>query len=651
MSQEGGGSAVTWRVILAIIYGALVFEPAAIWLNLVAGLNPFQIINSAEYTTLLLFTTIAVIMGTRLTRQEAFIMFSNVGTTISESLFGINLILAWYIATSEYAKSFGLAGRIPFWYAPSQPELPRTLFQAVFVAPLIVALTSALLTKGMDLSLAYVLYRIYAVEEKLPFPGARVWAESSIVLAEKHIWRDKARLMVTIAIFSLLYSFLLYGSWFIFGTPLLPVPWADLTPAMTDMGLEGASLGFSLDLLLISIGMIMPWKVNLSIFIGGIATYIIGGHLAYKNGWFTLWRPNLALGDVFQYALLQLWVGPLIGLSFAAGLAPMIMNWRSVARVLKPPKLKGKPGEKEVPPEPRIMGMPLTRFALTTYFAFAIVLSFFVYLLIWLVEPEWATPQFLLLFLGLIVGFSTLFQLANTRAIGEAATGISLPYIKEGALLASGYRGVAAWFTPIYVYGGASGWTAVYVACDWTGTKISDYLKVYFIAFPLTYLMGFIYADLFWRIAPLPSAAYPATSVFWPVAALWALLWPAWSAQTIRPEENMIASALLEHFNQWHIRILLPFLLGFGVVGLVKLFSLPFELIGFTIGMGQPIAFTITMFVGGIIARILERRKGPEWFREYIAVISAGLGLGEGLMISIAVAIALIQKSLWLLPY
>ncbi len=648
MAGEGEyRSGFTWRVLLAILYGVLVFEPAAIWLNLVAGLNPWQIINSAEYTTLLLFTTIAVIMGAKLTRQEAFILFSNVGTTISESLFGINLILAWYIATSELARSFGLFGEIPFWYAPSTPELPRTLFQAVFIPPLLVAIASALLTKGMDLSLAYVLYRIYAVEEKLPFPGARVWAESSIVLAEKHVWKDKARLMVSVAIFSFLYTFLLYGIWFITGVQLLPVPWADATPPLEAMGLYGASLGFSLDLLLISVGMIMPWRVNVSIFIGGVFAYLFLAPYAVSNGWFTLWRPGMNLGDIFQYSLIQLFVGPLIGLSFAAGLAPMIINWRSVARVFKPPKIR-RGGEVE---EPRVLGMSLTRFSLTIYLISAVGLSFFVYYLIFLTEPQYATPQFLLLFMALIVGFSALFQIANTRAIGEAAVGINLPYVKEGALLASGYRGVAAWFTPIYVYGGASGWTAVYVACDWTNTRKSDYLKAYFIAFPLTYLMGLIYADIFWRIAPIPSSTYPAAAVFWRIAALWALLWPAWTSGKLVAGGNELAQALLEHFKNWPTRIGIPLAIGAVIVAIVKVLNIPFELIGFTIGLSQPIAYTTTMFIGGILARIIERRKGPEWFREYIAVISAGLGLGEGLMISVAVAISLITKSMWLYIY
>lgn len=640
-------SGFTWRVVLAIVYGVLVFEPTAIWLNLVAGLNPWQIINSAEYTTLLLFTTIAVIMGAKLTRQEAFILFSNVGTTIAESLFGINLVLAWYIATSELARSFGLYGLIPFWYAPTAPDIPRTLFQVVFLPPLLVAIVSAVLTKGMDLSLAYVLYRIYAVEEKLPFPGARVWAESSIVLAEKHIWRDKARILVSVAVFSFIYAFLLYGIWFITGVQLLPVPWADATSFLEALGIYGASLGFSLDLLLISIGMIMPWKVNISIFIGGVFAFLFLTPYAVSQGWFSLWRPGMGLGDIFQYSLIQLFVGPLIGLSFAAGLAPMIINWRSVVRVFKPPKIKGKTSVKE----PRVLGIPLTRFALTIYLVSAVSLSFFVYYLVYITEPEFATLQFLLLFIALIVGFSALFQIANTRAIGEAAVGISLPYVKEGALLASGYRGVAAWFTPIYVYGGASGWTAVYVACDWTNTRKSDYLKAYFIAFPLTYLLGFIYADIFWRIAPIPSSTYPASAVFWPIAAIWTLLWPAWTSGKLVAGGNELAQALLNHFKNWQTYILIPLLIGVIVVGGVRVLNIPFELIGFTIGMSQPIAYTTTMFIGGIIARLIERKKGIEWFKEYVAVISAGLGLGEGLMISMSVAYSLIVKSLWLYIY
>ncbi|GEM_PF-1916168 len=640
-------SGFTWRVVLAIVYGVLVFEPAAIWLNLVAGLNPWQIINSAEYTTLLLFTTIAVIMGAKLTRQEAFILFSNVGTTISESLFGVNLILAWYIATSELARSFGLYGLIPSWYAPTAPDIPRTLFQAVFIPPLIVAIVSALLTKGMDLSLAYVLYRIYAVEEKLPFPGARVWAESSIVLAEKHIWKDKARVLVSVAVFSFIYAFLLYGIWFITGVQLLPVPWADVTPFLESAGLYGASLGFSLDLLLISVGMIMPWRVNMSIFIGGVFAYLFLAPYAVSQGWFTLWRPGMNLGDIFQYSLIQLFVGPLIGLSFAAGLAPMIINWRSVVRVFKPPKIRREGGVEE----PRVFGMPLTRFALMIYLISATGLSFFVYYLIYITEPQFATPHFLLLFIVLIVGFSALFQIANTRAIGEAAVGINLPYVKEGALLASGYRGIAAWFTPIYVYGGASGWTAVYVACDWTNTRKSDYLKAYFIAFPLTYLMGFIYADLFWRIAPIPSSTYPATAIFWPITAMWTLLWPAWSSGRLGAGGNELALALLNHFKNWQTHIIVPMVIGAVVVAGVKALNIPFELVGFTIGLSQPIAYTTTMFIGGLIARLIERKKGVEWFREYVAVISAGLGLGEGLMISMAVSCSLIIKSLWLYVY
>jgi len=647
MSRENA-SGFTWRVVLAIVYGVLVFEPAAIWLNLVAGLSPWTIVNAAEYTTLLLFTTIAVIMGAKLTRQEAFILFSNVGTTVSESLFGINFILAWYIATSELARSFGLHGLIPEWYAPSTPDIPRTLFQAVFVPPLMVAIASALLTKGMDLSLAYVLYRLYYVEEKLPFPGARVWAESSIVLAEKSVWRDKARLMTVVAVFSALYSILLYGIWFTTGVQLLPVPWADATRSLEAMGLRGASLGFSLDLLLIATGLIIPWKVNLSMLVGGILAFLVIAPIAVEQKWFTLWRPGMNLGEVFQYSLVQLFVGPLIGLSLAAGLVPIIINWKSVVRVFKPPRVHT--GEQSYS-EPRVLGVPLTRFSILVYVASAIGLSVLAYTLIYMIEPAYATPQLLLILIALNLGFSTLFQIANTRAIGEAAVGINIPYVREGAFLASGYRGVAAWFAPIYVYGGASGWTAVYVACDWTNARKSDYLKAYFVAFPLTFLLGYVYADIFWRIAPIPSSTYPATAVFWPISALWALIWPAWSSGKLGGGGSELTQALLKQFENWPTTILLPLVLGSGVAAATRVLNAPFELIGFTIGVSQPIAYTTSIFIGGLAARILEKKKGREWFNEYIAVIAAGLGLGEGLIISISVAISLIMKSLWLYIY
>lgn len=646
LNVSSESSALTWRVVLAIIYGILVFQPAAIWLNLVTGLSPWMIINAAEYTTLLFFVTIAVFMGSKLSRQEAFILFSNVGTTVSESLFAVGLINAWFIAISEYAKSYGLIGRIPFWYAPSDPYIPRTIFQSVFIPPLLVSIASALLTKGMDLSLAYVLYRLYVVEEKLPFPGARVWAESSIVLAEKHVWRDKAKLMSIVAIFSFLYSIPLYGLRFALDKELIPIPWADFTPALERIGLKGASLGISFDLLLIAVGLIMPWRVNVSIFIGGLA-YIIFLPIATRLRIFTLWRPGYGLDDIYQLSLIQLFVGPLIGLSIASGVAPMIINWRSIVRLFKPPKTTGAINNEE-----RFMGLPLTKLSLILYIAFSISLSIFAYIIVYIVEPEVASIKFLILFTILITGFSALFQFANTRAIGESSLGINIPYVREASLLGSGYRGVAAWFTPLYVYGGASGWTAVYAACDWTGTRKSDYIKAYLIAFPLTYIMSIIYADIFWRIAPIPSAYYPATAIFWRVSAMWTLLWPAWSSGRIKMEElDERSRALMENLGNWPSRVLLPLAIGSIIVIFTKVLHIPFELVGFTIGLSQPVAYTVTMFIGGIIARILEKKKGSEWFREYVAVISAGLGLGEGLLVALSLSIALIRKSIWLYAY
>ncbi|MEM4586534.1 MAG: OPT/YSL family transporter, partial [Desulfurococcaceae archaeon] len=243
-------------------------------------------------------------------------------------------------------------------------------------------------------------------------------------------------------------------------------------------------------------------------------------------------------------------------------------------------------------------------------------------------------------------------QFANTRAIGESSLGINIPYVREASLLGSGYRGVAAWFTPLYVYGGASGWTAVYAACDWTGTRKSDYIKAYLIAFPLTYIMSIIYADIFWRIAPIPSAYYPATAIFWRVSAMWTLLWPAWSSGRIKMEElDERSRALMENLGNWPSRVLLPLAIGSIIVIFTKVLHIPFELVGFTIGLSQPVAYTVTMFIGGIIARILEKKKGSEWFREYVAVISAGLGLGEGLLVALSLSIALIRKSIWLYAY
>jgi len=75
------------------------------------------------------------------------------------------------------------------------------------------------------------------------------------------------------------------------------------------------------------------------------------------------------------------------------------------------------------------------------------------------------------------------------------------------------------------------------------------------------------------------------------------------------------------------------------------------SLIGLAVGMAVPLPFSVSLFVGGVLAILIRRRWGKEWFDRYRNVMVAGLVVGEGIVIGISAAIAALKNSLVTIPY
>lgn len=620
----------TWRVLVGLLYSALVFQPAAIWLAWTSGIDALFLSSAFEYTTILLFATFAVRSGRPLTKGEAFILYSNVGTTVLETI-AATLVFQNYVAKSPWIPAFNLTNKIPSWYAPLGP-IGQSFFSTSWIPAILVWIFfNGVLIKLADLSLGMFTYNLYAVEEQLPFPAAKVWAAASVTIAERSTLHEKARVLTICAIISMVYTVFLYGLLLTTGTQFLPVPWADSTSAL-ERTLPGATLGVSFDLILFSFGFVVPWNVAVSLFIGGIATYVIGNNLAVSYHLFTLWKPGMNFSLIYTYSQAQVWFGLIIGIGLAAGLMPILRNRKYITRTFRNLSKPRPAGQSRASSLYGLFGLYLLGAG------GSVILS-------WILAPNMPLWFYALL----AVGSSFILTLISARAIAEAAFSLNIPYFKQGAILASGYTGVGAWFAPLVVSSGGSGWSAVFAACGFTGASIRDYIKAYLFAFPITFIMSFIYVSAFWSIAPIPSGVYPATAQLWPTSAFLTLIWPAWTSRSVAGAVPDIVRAIYQSLNPtW---IVGAFIIGSIVSLSTGFLHVPFELIGFSLGMTQPIPITVTVFVGAVFGRIMRWRMGKQWWSDNVATVAAGLGLGEGVVVAISAAIALMSKSLFIKPF
>ncbi|TVR46385.1 MAG: peptide transporter, partial [Planctomycetota bacterium] len=125
-----------WKTAIGTMFIALIMLPASMYMQLMIGevsLGP-----AAQWVTVILFLEMAKRARTFLKPAEIFILQSMImifiGLSPIEGFF-------WrqYIVQSDAARSFGLAGAFPDWYAPVAQEVldTRSFFHTAWVVPMI----------------------------------------------------------------------------------------------------------------------------------------------------------------------------------------------------------------------------------------------------------------------------------------------------------------------------------------------------------------------------------------------------------------------------------------------------------------------------------------------------------------------------------
>jgi len=619
-------SGLTWRSIVALLYSLFVFSPAVIYLNLVTiGGN---LGTAIEFATLFLFAEIAEIYGSRILPQEAAIIFGP--ATVAGSAGFLGLIYNLYFVRSPLLAQFGIdPNQIPTWFSPpvTSPvwEL-RTFMHPDWLLPIIVLILVHITSFASGLFFGLLARELFLEGERLTFPMEQITVTAITTFSRRE--KREVSVLSWCTVVGLLYGSVYYivpAFTKTLGVPidLIPKPWIDVTPVI-ERFLPGGALGIATSLTAISAGMIIPQELLVvGIVLGSILRFLVINPLLVLKGWSdwgAFWVRGMNLTQIYHFSQLYFWLNPLIGVGFAVGLVPLIIKGKTFIRSMKNAFMfRLKPDQIR----DRISGSPVGGIWMIITFSIGCIGALILDL--WLI-PDF--PIWPLLLYEIVMPF--LVTLSAGRMYGLAGTtagSLSIPYFNQLVILASGYPKISAWFLPLRVDPG-TGWLRAFKICQLTKTTIWSWIKTALIAWPLSLLVGFFYVQVFWQMAPIPSEIFPTPAITWPISIMERSIWITRPKAFFNPEMILY----------WGV--------GFGaLIALFWYLQMPFVMFGIAGGLNTPIPVAISIFVGLVVKRVLERLLGKTWVLRNRAIILAGIVLGEGLAAIIAISMMSIGQA------
>jgi uncharacterized oligopeptide transporter (OPT) family protein len=186
----------------------------------------------------------------------------------------------------------------------------------------------------LGILLAVPLRRHYVVDEQLTYADGVAAAETIIVLDTRGKEARAGAIALAIGLFASALAWLLTTPW---GGKLLPEV---VLPTMFGITGAGTSAGFQLSLLSIGSGMIVGNRINVSMAIGGVISWIIAPKLLHPQIEVIPWIlekkhhiPDSWIIEAADRKHLLLWVmWPGTGMLIAAGLTALLLKWRTLAR-------------------------------------------------------------------------------------------------------------------------------------------------------------------------------------------------------------------------------------------------------------------------------------------------------------------------------
>jgi hypothetical protein len=639
-----------WRTVLMALFVGLIMAPASEYMVLVAGMG---LGGAAKWVTVILYVEVCRRAFVRISRPEIFVLFYMCGAALGVT--GHGLLWKQFLMQSEQFRRLGLTEWIPAWFAPSDPEVlnARNFLVGPWMMPVALGAFMGLINRIDDFGLGYILFRLTADVERLPFPMAPVGAMGMTALADsasqKESWRLRVFSMGAAAgiIFGMVYLAVPVITGAVLAKPIkiLPIPFVDLT-RYTEGYLPAMPMMISFNLGAFVTGMVMPFMAMMGSVIGLLFTLVFNPVL-HRVGVLDTWEEGLGGIQTVQVNTLDFYFSFGIGLSFAVAAIGFIHLHNKFKERQTELNEAGRPDVNWSllfnPPKGR--GDLSVWLALGIYITSTLIFITVGYLLVNHFSGPLAGSKFplwLLCFYGFV--YTPVISYVAARMEGIVGQQFALPMVREATFILSGYKGAAIWFAPIPMRNEAKQ-ALEFRTMELTGTKFTFLIKAECILWPLGIIGGIMFAQFIWSMGPVPSAMFPYANEFWELQAYHqGLIWTA-----TLPGEQI--SPFREAFR-W------DFLgAGFGMAVLVYAFLARFNLPVFLVygivrGLDQTVPQAILPTVcGALFGRFFCRRRfGKNWPR-YRVVFAAGFGAGMGLIAMLSMGFVFMTKSVINLPY
>ena len=632
--------------VLMGLFVGFVMAPASVYMSLVAGL---QMGEAAKWVTVLLYVEICRRAFKKLKRPEIFVLFYMCGAAMAAG--GQGFLHRQFLVQSEELRKMGMIGMIPSWYAPSDAGDYRSFFRAAWAIPIGLTALTMLLQRIDHFGLGYVMFRLTADVEELPFPMAPVGAAGMTALADasddRETWRYRVFAMgaaLGIA-FGFIYLAIPSITGAVFSKPLrmLPIPFLDLT-RYTEGGLPAMPIMLSFDLGLVITGMVMPfWAVMGSLF-GVIFTMIVNPTLQ-AVGVLGSWEPGMSAMETVRTNTFDFYFSFHLGLTFAVAIIGFLHMKRKFDERKKEMDETGRTAIhwRDAWARNKDRGDLPVWVGLMIYFVSTITYITLTYILVNELSPviDKRFPLVLLLFYGFV--YTPFMSYISSRMEGIVGMQMNVPFVKEATFIMSGYKGAAIWFAPIPMHNYANQ-VRSFRTMELTGTKFTSLIKAEMLTYPLMLIGTVLFAQFIWSLGPVPSEMFPFANEFWELGAYHSGL--MWSATM--PDAGI--SPFREAFRFDFIGSGLAVALMFYAV--LARFNLPVFLVyGLIRGLDQSLPHTIIPTItGAFIGRFWCRKRFGDKWPQYRIVFAAGFGAGMGLITMFALGCVFMAKSANVLP-
>jgi hypothetical protein len=654
-----------WTTVLGIFFCGLVMMPGGIYLGLMTGAG---IGSAASWVTVILFMEIARRAMKPLSKQNLVLLLHAATVMMASNLlfpggpFG-QLVYRAYLVGSEAVRDSGMLGAFPSWFSPA-PDSPailqRSLWHVDFIAPIGIVAFMSVISLLQRYTLGYFFFRLTSDVERLPFPLAPVSALGATALSDIESAEDGAAAAASgmrRRVFSLgVVLGLAYGALMI-GVPsvtalfldkpfyLIPQPFADAT-TLTEGLLPATPLGVTLDLGVLLLGFVLPFWTVVGTFVAILITLLLNPTL-HHFGVLHTWQPGMDTVNTAFSNNIDFWLSFSIGSGLGLAAVSLFNTVRDVRTRLRELGRGNAEGRRLWQPPREGRGDYPIWIALAVYTATALLVVGLCLLLL----PRTPGVVFFLFFFAF--AYSPFISYVNARLLGISGQGVDIPFVREGAFLLSGARGLAIWLAPVPLEN--HGWQAQsYRVNELTGVRFWSLIKTELVVLPVLLALSLLFWSFIWKADAVPSALFPWAQVNWELQAKNSVL--LYSATFVPPGA---AGGMAQMADSQFMKAIHPGVIGSGFASGVGAFALSSWLglpsmffYGIFRGLGQLPHTMLLELAGALIARRwLHRRYGRHNFLQASPILLAGYLTGVGLLAMATIALRLIQSAVTTAPF